>query len=153
MWRAETTLEKFPHGWTDPYVCLSGDLFEASCTYKLKGRSDYLTIVEAETHRDGGWRYYKAYLADSLDGKWKPLADTWAKPFAGPTNVIFAGDKWADSISHGELLRTGYDQALEVDPGNLRFLFQGVLDKDRVGKPYGQIPWRLGVLEPAKEKL
>ena len=149
MWRAETTLENFPHGWTDPYVVLSGDIFEASCTYKLKGRGDYLTIVEAETNRPGGWRYYKAYLADSLDGQWKPLADKWDKPFAGPVNVAFAGDKWTESISHGELLRTGYDQKLEVDPQDLRFLFQGVLEKDRAGKPYGRIPWRLGMLDVA----
>ena len=27
-------------------------------------------------------------------------------------------------------------------------LFQDVLDRDRQGKSYGQIPWRLGVLEP-----
>jgi glycosyl hydrolase family 62 len=148
MWRAETKLADFPHGWTNPQVVLRGDIFEASCTYRLKGRSDYLTIVEAETNRAGGWRYYKAYLADRLDGEWKPLADTWEKPFAGPANISFAGEKWTESISHGELIRTGHDQRLEVDPGDLRFLFQGVLEKDRKGKPYGQIPWRLGMLEP-----
>ncbi|MGH7127978.1 MAG: hypothetical protein ACREIV_05380 [Planctomycetaceae bacterium] len=29
----------------------------------------------------------------------------------------------------------------------LRFVFQGVLDDQRAGKPYGEIPWRLGLLE------
>jgi hypothetical protein len=148
MWRAQTSLADFPHGWSDPQIVLRGDIFEASCTYRLKGRNDYLTIIEAETRRDGGWRYYKAYLADTLDGEWKPLADTWEKPFAGPTNVTFAGEKWSESISHGELIRSGHDQRLEVDPTDLRFLYQGVLEKDRRGKPYGQIPWRLGMLEP-----
>src|SRR4051812_31617187 len=152
LWRAETTLENFPSGWTEPSVVIRGDIFEASCTYKLKGRDQYLTIVEAVATRDRGWRYYKAYLADSLGGQWKPLADTWEKPFAGPVNINFAGGaKWTESISHGELLRSGYDQRLEVDPTNLRFLFQGVLEKDRAGKPYGQIPWRLGMLEQTKE--
>jgi hypothetical protein len=47
-------------------------------------------------------------------------------------------------------LRIGRDEKLEVDPANLRFLFQGVLEKDHQGKPYGEIPWRLGLLEPAK---
>jgi len=37
-----------------------------------------------------------------------------------------------------------------VDPAHLQFLFQGVLDKDRQGKGYGEIPWRLGLLEPTK---
>ena len=150
MWRAETKLADFPHGWTDPSVVLRGDVFEGSCTYSLMGTGKYLSLVEAEAHRPGGWRYYKAYLADTLDGEWKPLADTWDKPFAGPPNVAFAGEKWTESISHGELLRAGHDQKLEVDPSNLRFLYQGVLENDRRGKIYGRIPWRLGILEPAR---
>jgi hypothetical protein len=149
LWRAETKLADFPRGWDEPRVVIKGDIFEASCTYKLKGQKRYLTLVEAEAKgRAGGWRYYKAYLADSLQGEWKPVADTWENSFAGPVNVGFAGEKWSDSISHGELLRTGYDERLEVDPSNLRFLYQGVLERDRAGKTYGQIPWRLGILEP-----
>ena len=57
---------------------------------------------------------------------------------------------WTDSFSHGELLRAGCDERLEVDPARLRFLFQGVLDRDKRGKRYGDIPWRLGLLEPAR---
>jgi endo-1,4-beta-xylanase len=56
-------------------------------------------------------------------------------------------NRWTDCVSHGELLRTGFDQRLEVDPTRLRFLIQGVLDSDREGKKYGEIPWRLGMLE------
>jgi hypothetical protein len=62
-------------------------------------------------------------------------------------NTQYIVPRWTDNISHGELLRADYDQMLEVDPANLRFLFQGVSEKDRDGKPYGQIPWRLGLLE------
>ena len=150
LWRAETKLASFPRGWDAPRVVIEGDIFEASCTYKLKGQEKYLTLVEAEAKgRAGGWRYFKAYLADALDGSWKPLADAWDNPFAGPVNVGFAGQKWSDSISHGELLRAGVDERLEVDPADLRFLYQGVLERDRKGKPYGEIPWRLGILEPA----
>jgi hypothetical protein len=54
-----------------------------------------------------------------------------------------------DAVSHGELLRAGHDEKLEVDGCRPRFLFQGVLDADRRGKPYGAIPWRLGLLESA----
>jgi sugar lactone lactonase YvrE len=152
LWRAQTKLSDFPRGWDEPRVVIKADIFEASCTYKLKAQEKYLTIVEAEAKgRPNGWRYYKGYVADALDEEWKPIADTWDKPFAGPVNVSFAGDRWTDSISHGELLREGYDEKLEVDPDNLRFLFQGVLERDRQGKNYGQIPWRLGILEPARE--
>lgn len=147
MWRAETKLSDFPGGWSDPAVVLRGDVFEASHTYRLRGLNTYLTIIEAEA---GPRRYYKAYLADRLDGKWRPLAAGRRKPFASPLNVEQAGERWTDSFSHGELIRHGYDQTLQVDPGCVRLLFQGVSDDARGGKPYGQIPWRLGILEPAR---
>jgi hypothetical protein len=148
MWRAETTLANFPKGWSRPVVALRGDLFEASHTYRLKGFNKYLTLVEAQNE---GRRYYKAYLADRLDGAWMPLADTRTKPFASPVNMRDVGAHWTDSCSHGELLRAGHDQLLEVDPARLRFLFQGVSDAERHGKKYGEIPWRLGLLAPADD--
>jgi hypothetical protein len=148
MWRAETSLSAFPKGWSTSVVALTGDIFEASHTYRLKDRNKYLTLVEAQNGH--GWRYYKAYTADRLDGAWQPLAADTDNAFASMRNVTPKGDKWTDVVSHGELLRTGRDEKLEVDPANLQMLFQGVLDKDRQGKSYGEIPWRLGLLEPAK---
>jgi len=103
----------------------------------LKGRAQYLTVVEAQGN---GRRYYKAYLADRLDGAWKPLAATAANPFAASINVQDRGPHCADSISHGELIRTGFDQLLEIDPNHLRFVIQGVDDAGMLGKPYGEIP-------------
>lgn len=147
MWRARTEVGRFPRGWSEAVVCLQADIFEASHTYKLKGRGEYLTVVEAQ---DGGRRYYKAYLADRLDGEWRPLADTRENPFASVRNVKQPAGKWTDSISHGEFIRAGVDEKVEVDPENLRFVFQGVSDEAKAGKPYGEIPWRLGILEPAK---
>jgi len=145
MWRSETSLGDFPHGWSRPVVALRADIFEASHTYRLKGLNKYLTIVEA---RARGRRYYKAYIADHLDGRWRPLAASLAKPFAGLANVRQVGPHWTDSFSHGELIREGFDERLTVDPANLRFLFQGVSDREKAGKKYGEIPWRLGLLEP-----
>ncbi len=147
MWRAETKLAEFPFGWGQPEVVLQGDIFEASHTYRLKGQNDFLTVIEAIG--SNGRRYYKAYLSDKLDGKWKPLAATTGKPFASPLNVLPEGNTWTDSYSHGELLRLGGDQRMEVDPAKLEFLFQGVSDSDRAGKKYGDIPWQLGLLRPA----
>jgi hypothetical protein len=148
MWRAETSLAAFPKGWSEPVLALRGDVFEASHTYKLKGRDQYLTLIEAQNGH--GWRYYKAYSADHLDGDWQPLAAGKDDAFASMRNVTPTGERWTDVISHGELLRSGHDEKLEVDPTSLRFLFQGVLDADRQGKSYGEIPWKLGLLELAK---
>jgi len=147
MWRMHTRLADFPHGFGDLGVALRADIFEASHIYTLKGVGKYLNVIEANP---GGRRYYKAYLADRLDGKWTPLADSEHKPFAGAANVrpLPGVPAWADNISHGELIRAGNDQTLTVDPKDLRFVFQGALQKEKAGKPYGLIPWRLGMLTP-----
>lgn len=143
MWRRETGLGEFPFGWSEQKLVLQGDIFEASHTYKLKGREEYLTIIEALAP---GRRYYQAYLADRLDGPWRGLADSLAKPFAARENIQ-QSPEWTASVSHGELLRTGVDERMEVDPEQLRFLFQGVSESDYRGAKYGGIPWRLGLLE------
>lgn len=147
MWRMWTTLEEFPRGFRDCRVALEAEIFEASHTYRLDGLDKYLTIVE-----ENGKRYYKAYLADRLDGPWTPVADTADRPFAGWKNIRPAEgvEPWTDNVSHGELLRAGYDETLTVDPQHLRFLFQGMLEKDKRGKSYGAFTWRLGLLTPVE---
>lgn len=150
MWRAATQLTAFPRGFGEPEVALRGDIFEASHTYRLKetDTEKYLTLVEAQGRSGGkGRRYYKAYVADSLSGQWTALAATAEHPFAGAVNVEVPASHWTDSFSHGELIRSGYDEHLEVDPGNLRFLFQGLADRDWSSQ-YGRLGWRLGLLEP-----
>lgn len=148
MWRLETPLDQFPYGWGNYALALQGKIFEASHTYKIQGYDKYLTIIE-----ERGKRYFKAYIADRLDGEWKPLADTYDHPFAADSNVTFAdGVKpWTDNISHGELIRASNDQRLIIDPQNMQFLFQGMWEKDKANKNYGQFPWRLGLLKPASE--
>ena len=151
MWRAETKLADFPRGFGNPQVVLRDDIFEASHTYRLKGLDKYLTLVEAQGRSgERGRRYYKAYVADSLSGEWVALAATGEKPFAGNVNVTVPESRWTDSFSHGELIRSDYDEHLEVDPNNLRFLFQGLADEDW-GSNYGRLGWRLGLLESVQE--
>lgn len=145
MWRLWTRLEDFPQGFEHCELALEARIFEASHTYRLKGRDKFLTIIE-----ENGRRYYKAYLADRLDGPWTPLADTADRPFAGWNNIRPAAgvEPWTDNVSHGELIRDGYDQTMTVDPDNLQFLFQGIWDKEKTGNAYGQFSWRLGLLTP-----
>jgi hypothetical protein len=152
FYRSQTTLEAFPGGFDNPVVVMQepnpADLFEASCTYRVKDTDRYLTLIECA---GPGWRrYYKGFVADRLDGDWTPLADTWQSPFAGITNVGFAeGVKpWTADISHGELLRDGCDQTLTIDPANLVLLYQGVRPELAHGKKYHELPWELGLLRP-----
>ena len=148
LYRSRTKMEDFPRGMSDPVVVIQETretLFEGSMTYKIKGADKYLTLVEGL----GPSRYYRAYISDRLDGKWTPIpkADTYLKPFAGINNVTFAeGVKpWTKDISHGELIRDGYDETLTIDPKNLQMLYQG-RDPAR-GGPYHSLPYRLGLLK------
>ena len=128
-------------------MALQGDIFEASHTYRLQGLDRYLTLVEAQG--EGGRRYYKAYLAERLDGPWEPLAATRERPFAAPgQRPLCRRGRGPTRSATASCSGPGPTSTLEVDPADLRFLFQGVSDAARRGKPYGEIPWRLGLLTP-----
>jgi len=147
MWRLWTKLRDFPNGFEHCEIALQDKIFEASHTYRIKGSNRYLTLIE-----ENGQRFFKAYIADQLDGKWQPLAVTFEKPFASAKNVEprMGVELWADNISHGELIRFSNDETLTIDPENLRFVFQGMLQKHKSGKGYGAYQWRIGMLTPAK---
>ncbi|MEM9585653.1 MAG: non-reducing end alpha-L-arabinofuranosidase family hydrolase [Planctomycetota bacterium] len=145
MWRSETALQDFPDaGWSVPGVALTADIFEASHTYKLKGQALYFTIVEAQADRR---RYFKGFVAARLDGNWRPIAATADRPLVSPINVVNQEQSWATSYSHGEFLRSGSDERLEIDPSRLQLVFQGANDEAYQQEEYSQIPWQLGLLE------
>lgn len=154
FYRCRTRLEDFPGGMSNPEVVLKErreTLFEASMTYRVKGTGTYLTLIEAL----GPNRYFRAFTSDRLDGRWTPLAgaDTYRQPFAGINNVTFAAGvvPWTRDISHGELIRDGYDETLTIDPQNLRLLYQG--RDPSIRADYARLPYQLGLLElvPAKK--
>jgi len=143
LYRSKTSLANFPafSGYevvmSDPQV---GRLFEASNVYKIEGTNRYLLMVEAY-----GPRYFRSWTSTSLDGPWTPLADTQQNPFAGQANVTFSGAAWTNDISHGEMIRAGYDQTMVVNACRLQFLYQGV-DPNAQVSDYGLLPYRLGLL-------
>jgi hypothetical protein len=147
FYRSRTKLEDFPKGMSAPVVAIEETretLFEGSMTYKIKGTDKYLTLIEALSPS----RYYRAFISDSLDGEWTPIpqADTYEQPFAGIKNVSFeAGvEPWTTDISHGELVREGYDEMLTIDPKNLQMLYQG--RDPESGGAYHSLPYQLGLL-------
>lgn len=149
FYRSRTTLEDFPRGMSDPEVAIEetrDTLFEGSMTYKIKGTDKYLTLIEGLSPG----RCYRAYLSDRLDGKWTPLpgADTFEQPFAGIHNVTFEDgvERWTSEVSHGEMIRDGYDERVTIDPQNLQMLYQG-RDPASDGRPYHELPYRLGLLK------
>ncbi|HWA76804.1 MAG TPA: non-reducing end alpha-L-arabinofuranosidase family hydrolase [Polyangiaceae bacterium] len=147
---SKTSIDDFPNGFGEPVVVMqdanSGRLFEASNVYKLRGQNQYLALVEAFDITSNNHRYFRSWVADSLDGPWLPWQGSGSYPFASTRNVTFDGTAWTADISHGEMIRAGYDQNLEVDPCKMRYLFQGADPAADSGGDYNKIPWHLGLL-------
>lgn len=147
IFRSQTTLANFPGGFGNTVVVLhddnAGNVFEGTAVYKVKGSSTYLMLVEG--FDANGHRVYRAWTSPSLSGSWTPYPASGTNPFAGLANTTFPTGQWTNDVSHGELVRTGYDQNLEIDPCHLQFFYQGV-DPGSTGVPYSQIPWKLGLL-------
>jgi hypothetical protein len=146
LYVSKTTIANFPNfsGYSivmeDHRGNGSNYLFEASNVYKLDGQNKYLLMVEAYM---SGPRLFRSWTSSSLDGPWTPLADTETNPFAGNNNVEWPTGKWANGISHGELIRSGYDEKMTIDPCNVQFLYQG---ESGPGATYDTIPYKLGLL-------
>ena len=117
FFRAETSIERFPQGFSTPVLAMKTerreDLFEASNTYKIEGTGQYLTLIEAMGPTG---RYFRAWLADRLDGEWRPIPGSAMNRFAGAENLKFSGRVWSEGVSHGEMIRAGVDQTLTIDP-------------------------------------
>lgn len=152
LYMSKTTIGNFPNfsGYSIVMEDHRGNgnqyLFEAPNVYKLDGQNKYLLMVEAWP---SGPRMFRSWTSTSLDGPWTALADTDANPFAGNRNVEWPTGKWANGISHGELIRSGYDERLTVDPCNLEFLYQGEAGPSPDGN-YNTIPYKLGLLRLKK---
>jgi hypothetical protein len=152
FYRSRTTYAEFPKGFSTPVVAMRGNrntVFEAGFTYKVKGVDKYLTCVEGL----GAGRYYRAYVADKLDGEWYPIQgfDTPEHPFAGKANMTFEQgvQPWSGQVSHGEMIRETNDERMVLDPNNLQFLYQGISDADNRGD-YGMLKYKLGLLRAVK---
>jgi Glycosyl hydrolase family 62 len=145
LFRSQTSLGNFPSGFGTPVVVMQGAstnaIYAAAEVYKVSGTSKYLMLAEAIGSKG---RYIRSWTGDALDGSWTALADTEATPFAGANNVTFSGTKWTADISHGEIVRAGYDETMAISPCNLRFFFQG---RDQYSTATtALLPWKLGLL-------
>lgn len=150
FYRSTTSVEQFPRGFSEPVVVMAdaeaARLYEACNVYKLKSSGKFLALIEAFDQGSESRRYFRSFTADKLDGAWTVLHDGAASPFAGERNVAFAGAPWTRDISHGELIRAGYDETLLLDDTTpLRYLFQG-FPPNASTDDYGAIPWSLGLL-------
>ena len=145
VYRSETTIGEFPNGYRNTKVVLQDSferLFEGGAVYQIDDTDQYLLIWEAI---GSNGRYYRSYTANGLDGQWQLQAGDESAPFAGLANVTFPDGQWTKDISHGELIRAGNDQNMQIDTCNLQFLYQG-RDPSTDGMEYSQLPYRLALL-------
>ena len=149
-YRAETSIDDFPEGFGEPEIVFehwnSGRIFEGSNVYAIDGTGKYLILIEAFDQTSNDHRYYRSWVGDSLEGPWYPWQSSGSFPFAGPANVTFESTAWTADISHGEMIRSGYDQTLGIDPCNLRYIYQGADPEADNEGDYNKIPWNLGLL-------
>ena len=92
---------------------------------------------------EGGGRSFGLAKSEALAGTWKKVTDRYAT--GGQLEYSGRAHAWTDIVSHGEVLRSGYNEYMEYDPHGCRWLIQGILKKDMKG-PYPALPWKLGVM-------
>lgn len=134
-----TSLKAFPKGWGKSQKVFD-NIHEAVHVYKAKGRNEYHMIYELNRE---GVRSFGLATATQLEGPWEKVTDHYATG-----KELRYGDKmeqWTEMVSHGEVLRSGYDEHMEYDPQGCRWLIQGIMQKDNKG-PYELLPWRLGLI-------
>ncbi|MFH9066085.1 non-reducing end alpha-L-arabinofuranosidase family hydrolase [Streptomyces coeruleorubidus] len=145
LYRSRTTVGQFPNGFTNTVIAAQDSkfaLFEASNVYKVQGSDQYLLLVEAIG--SDGRRYFRSWTTSNLAGSWTQLAASESNPFAKSNNVAFPSGAWTRDISHGEMIRAGYDQTLTIPACRLQYLYQGM--NPSAGGDYNLLPWRLGLL-------
>lgn len=168
MFRMETPIDHFPNGFAESReqlaVTVHGKdktgpwrLHEANHIYYVKEKNKYLALLEAvrphptkRNYWDSRNRFVFAMVADSLEGPWQRV-ESGENDFIGIPNYVFNEDgsptKY-DQISHPELIRSGFDERLEVKDYHLRMMFQVF---DAASTPdnydYDNLPWELSIMK------
>jgi endo-1,4-beta-xylanase len=167
LFRFECPLEQFPEGFAremeETVLTVRGEnekgrwrMHEASHIYYVKEHGHYLNIMEAvypHPTRKNYWesrnRFLFAMVAEKLEGPWYRVEDRENDFFGDPENLFNEDGSRSvyDEVSHPELIRSGYNQRLEIEDYQLQLLFQA-FDADTVGPEYdyNYLPWKLMVM-------
>lgn len=90
-----------------------------------------------------GIRSYGLAMANRLEGPWKRVTDRYAT--VDQLDYVAHSDQWTGMVSHGEVIRTGYDQFMEYDPAGVRWIIQGIMT-DEMSADYPSLPWKHGII-------
>jgi hypothetical protein len=132
--RRSTSVSSFPGGWGGEST-VATNTFEGEAVYKNNADGQYYMIVEDIN------RHYELWRASSPGGNFTKVSEEWAHR----NDLIYESDHWTDQVSHGEIIRAGTNEYMEVSNLNgCQFLIQGV-PSGSYGE-YWQIPYDLGVI-------
>jgi len=134
-----TGLDEFPAGWGRAKTVFD-NVHEAVHIYKATDRNEFHMIYELNKR---GIRSFGLATAKHLEGPWKKVTNNYAT--AEQLAPVGSAGTWTEMVSHGEVLRSGYNEQMEYDPKGCRWLIQGLLKKDS-NVPYPSLPWKLGVM-------
>ncbi|MDJ1482655.1 non-reducing end alpha-L-arabinofuranosidase family hydrolase [Cytophagaceae bacterium YF14B1] len=133
--RRRTTIANFPNGWESPTI-VATDTFEAPHVYRNKADGKYYMMVE-----DIG-RYFELWTASNLNGTWTKVSETWA----AKSNLTERNGHWTDQVSHGEILRSGSNELMEINNiDRCEIFMQGVVNGSY--SSYIRIPYDLGLMQ------
>jgi hypothetical protein len=132
-------------------------MFEAAHVFHVKKSDKYLILLEggyfeqAKNHYgDARNRFVLAMVADKLEGPWVRVEDDNDEYFGFAGNLFNEDGSKSKytQVSHPELIRSGYDQKLEIEDFKLDLLFQA-FDADGIGDDYdyNDLPWELAVMK------
>ena len=134
-----TRIDEFPAGWSAGRKVFSG-VHEAAHVYKVKDRNEYHMIYELNRR---GQRSFGLAVAEHLAGPWKKITDEYAT--GAQLRYAKGQEEWTGEVSHGEAIRSGYDQRLVYEPQDCRWMIQGLTQAEHQG-PYPDLPWKLGIV-------
>lgn len=137
-----TKAKNFPNKWSSAKKVFD-DIHEAVHVYKVKNRQEFHLIYELNNK---GIRSFGLAKAKNLEGPWKKVTDMYAtgKQLKWAQKQVV----WSEMVSHGEAIRSGYNQYMEYEPKSSQWLIQGIR-KDELGHEYQSLPWKLGIIKMA----
>ena len=168
LFRLDCPLNTFPEGFSksQPKIALSQQdadnsgswkMFEAAHIYYVKKENRYLALLEGAYQHpvrtgdvDSRNRFIFGMTADSLNGKWERI-EFEKDEFLAEAKNLFSEDgsrSHYTQVSHPELIRSGFNQKLEIENFDLTMVFQS-FDGSEIPDSYhyNELPWELALMK------
>jgi hypothetical protein len=134
-----TNLKDFPNGWSAGKKVFD-NVHEAVHVYKVKNKQEFHMFYE-QNHE--GIRSFGISTACNLNEPWENFSDEYAS--GNQLKFVGANSVWTEMVSHGEVIRSGYNQKMEYEPENCKWIIQGIM-KNQLNEDYPTLPWKLGIM-------